>query len=421
MIIVSAPWIVPMDQPVIRDGSIAISNRRIIDVGRRSDIISKFSGIAEHRYPCVLMPGLVNVHMHLELSHLTNSPQPAPGTPFTEWISALIQRRSENVYTRDEIVDCFNGAISDQYESGVGLIGDIGNERFERLDRRLSESGRLEIVRMLELIAPNKTVCDSVTASLDELGEENCVTVHAPYSTIPELIGTVKKRCNKFDHPFSIHTAESVEEIEFIRHGSGCFRNFLESRDSWDHSFEAQPLLDGSVEYLDSLGVLDRKTILVHCVHVTDAELDLVKKRGSHICLCPGSNQFLGVGRPRLDKIIEFGILPAIGTDSPCSNSTLDIWREMGILKNWYPAVKSQNILAMASLGGARALGRDGDLGSVSVGKMANLLSVSSDELQGCKSDTELLDTLVAGNRPEKINWLSVEQLIDPSLKGKSV
>ena len=92
------------------------------------------------------------------------------------------------------------------------------------------------------------------------------------------------------------------------------------------------PGFPGTIEYFDHLGILDDKTLLVHCVHVSDNELQLIKKRGSRICLCPGSNEFLGVGLAPVEKMVDLGLLPALGTDSPASNMTIDMWREMQML-----------------------------------------------------------------------------------------
>ena len=128
MVIISAPWIVPIETPVIREGSIVVADGRIIDIGKHVDIVGKYPHFREVSHPGVLMPGLVNAHMHLELSHLHNTIEPLPGQGFTNWIDALIALRVAQVSAREEIVESFTAALQDQYNSGVVLIGDIGNE-----------------------------------------------------------------------------------------------------------------------------------------------------------------------------------------------------------------------------------------------------------------------------------------------------
>ena len=139
-----------------------------------------------------------------------------------------------------------------------------------------------------------------------------------------------------------------------------------------------KPDFQATIEYFDHLGLLDEKTLLVHCVHVTEKELQLIKERGSHICLCPGSNQFLGVGSAPVEQMLSVGLLPALGTDSPASNHAIGMWREMQILKESHPNIDCSTVLAMATIGGSKALHYEADFGSLAVGKKAQFIHVSS-------------------------------------------
>jgi cytosine/adenosine deaminase-related metal-dependent hydrolase len=406
MVIISAPWVVPIDTPVIRDGGIVVADGRIIDIGKREDIVQNYPQCPIRSYSSVLMPGLVNSHMHLELSHLQDTLTPQLNRKFTDWIDALIALRVSKECSQEQIVDAFTAALQDQHNSGVGLIGDIGNDYFEELYRPGNDL-QPKVLRMLEHLGPNVEACQLALEKLTQLDEQIPVTGHAPYSTAPELLQAIKKRCNRLDHVFSIHTCESRDEREFLQSGRGAFRGFLEKKDSWDGVFPFSVSgFTGTIEYFDHLGLLDEKTILVHCVHLSENEMILIKERGSHICLCPGSNQFLDVGLAPVEQMFALGLLPALGSDSPASNQRTDIWREMQLLVKTHPSLEHSAILAMATIGGARALRQDDDFGCLSVGKKAKFIHVSSASLERCNDGNQLIKELVSGGQPSEIAWV---------------
>ncbi len=409
MRIFSAPWVVPVGGPVIQHGSIVVADGRIVDLGQRDDIVHIYCRVPETSYSCVLMPGLVNAHMHLELSHLQQSACLLPEENFTDWIDALIERRAAEKNCPGKIVAGFRTALQDQYRWGVVLLGDIGNEYFDELHGQ-EEALQPQVVRMIEYLGPNRDACRTALANLASLDERIGATGHAPYSTAPELLVEIKKRCNRLGHVFSIHTAECADEGEFLRSGTGCFQDFLKKKRSWDGLFSIFTSgFPGTIDYFDHLGILDEKTLLVHCVHVSDQELRLIKARGSAVCLCPGSNQFLGVGTAPVEQMVALGLLPALGTDSPASNEAIDIWREMTILGTCHAGLEDATVLAMATLGGAQALGHGVDYGSLAVGKRAEFLHVSSLALQGCRDGQQLVKELVSGGRPAEISWVSTD------------
>ena len=109
MVIISAPWVVPIELSVIQNGSVVVADGRIIDIGCRDDIVPNYPQLQETTFPCVLMPGLVNAHMHLELSYLQNNAEPLPNQNFTDWVDQLIAKRMSQKYSRDEIIESFTG------------------------------------------------------------------------------------------------------------------------------------------------------------------------------------------------------------------------------------------------------------------------------------------------------------------------
>lgn len=407
MEILSAAWVIPVTTPVIGDGSVVIDNGRIVEVGSRSDILNKYHGIEERRYDSVLMPGLVNAHMHLELSHLSAIDQPPTECSFTAWISELIRLRQNEAAVRSQVISAFSRVLVDQYAAGVALVADIGNEFFPELYNHDSD-GWPEILRMIECLAPNRQALSAAKQKIADLPDHYPACVHAPYSSGSELFVFAKQRCRQLGHLFSVHTAECAAELEFLSSGTGCFRDFLEKRNSWDGTFTfAEQGFAGTIFYFDHLGILDEKTLVVHAVHVSELELKLIAERGGHICLCPGSNRFLSVGKAPVEHMLAAGILPALGTDSPSSNETIDLWREMQLLAAEHPQIAHGSILAMATLGGAQALHRAEDYGSLTPGRRSQSLHVSSPVLTRCSNSQQVLQELVTGGRPSELSWLA--------------
>ena len=405
MKIVSSRWVLPISRPVIEDGSVVVADGRIVDIGERREILSKYPGTDEFRCPGTLLPGLINAHSHLELSHLRDILAPLPHHTFTDWIAGLLARRSTDHTSREERLAAVFALLRDQHASGVVLVADTGNEYLVELGK--AAEGWPEIRRMLEYLGPDRQGDEAARLAIEGLDGLVAITGHAPYSTGPELLQYIKGRCRQFKQIFSIHTAESNAELQFLHSRTGIFRDFLEKRNRWDDTFACLgENCSGTIDYYDRLGLLDDRTLMVHCVHVSVPELQLAAERGAHICLCPGSNHFLKVGTAPVANMIEAGILPALGTDSYASNPLIDLWREMQLLAGDHPDLPPEQILAMATLGGAQALHVERDYGSIEPGRKGRLLHISSPALLQCRTATALIREVVTGGRPAETSWV---------------
>jgi len=399
-----APWVVPISSPVIRDGAVAVSNGRILAVGSSSSLRDQFKDARIQCCQGALLPGLVNAHIHLELSAYPHIPCPAPEETFCDWIRSLLQVRQEGRIEPGESNGAARQMLEQQHDAGVILLLDIGNVQPSPPSVNLSPA---HVTFLLELLGPNVKAEEQVLARIASLPDSVMATPHALYSTTPGIITALKQRADRLHHILSIHLAESADEIELLRSGQGCFRSFLEERGAWENSFP-RPGIDshGAVEYLERLGLLDAGLLCVHCVQVCEKEVQMLAARGCKVCLCPGSNRFLGVGVAPLEQMLRHNLLPALGTDSIASNEELDLWREMQILREDHPGVAPAMVLAMATLGGAAAMGREQDFGSLAPGRKAIFLNVDSPALQGVRNAEQLLDTLTGRGRPDRIRWI---------------
>ncbi len=355
------------------DGGIAVQAGIIAAAGPFREVRRSWPGAQVIEHPdCALLPGLINAHAHLELSHLSQlGRQPAPPS-FPAWIERLLAARSQAAAEEAAILQAARQALAAQQAEGVAALADISNSG---LTSQLAAEFSGSLLVFKEYLGLRT---DSAGASLrrlqQESAEQRCAG-HAPYSTHPALLRGLKARANRLGHVFPIHTAESIAEVELLRSGGGPFRDFLEKRGLWDGAFQPLGKTGGAVHYLRQHGLLDSRTLCVHCVHIDAEEIALLTESGAKVCLCPGSNRSLGVGKAPVGSLLKKGILPAIGTDSLASNPELSLWRELRLLAEEQPGVPPETLLAMATLGGAAALGLDKRLGSLETGKEAVILA----------------------------------------------
>jgi cytosine/adenosine deaminase-related metal-dependent hydrolase len=416
-----APWVVTgqishdtgTGNGVIQDGAVLVVNDRIMEVGQYKDLAIEFSsvGIKNHDRS-ILTPALINGHTHLELSHLpiedTFEEVRGHMDDITDWITDLLAKNQGFSETHHDFVskiyDCGRLALDNMFADGVAFVGDIGNHLESRM---ISKNHQVQVSFLLEIMGITRQTETTAITLLNKILTEDLpgigFTAHAPYSASPFLIQEIKNHSNMRKSVFSIHVAESAEEIEFLQTGTGSFRSFLESRGAWDNSFN--PPGTGAVHYLEQLGVLDHRTLCVHVVHIDEQEIEILANKQVNVCLCPGSNRHLGVGKAPVKQMLSAGILPAIGTDSLSSNKTLNVWREMQILREDHPGLMPQDVFAMATIGGAVAWGRDDELGSLSPGKSAFFLSIESKD--SFDSDLEVFDFLTAAGDSIQVDWVA--------------
>ncbi len=352
----TAAWVVPVSGPSIAGGAVAVNGDTIIAVGKQEQMLAQYPQATLIAHPdAILTPALVNAHIHLELSHLAAlSREPFAGS-FTGWISQLLAMRDRLGATGKAVEQAALLTARQQYETGVSLIADIGNTS---IGRDLSTSFQGILLHFKEYLGLAECTLEKNLLRLQQEPVEVRCSGHAPYSTHPRLLQQIKARATSLGHIFPVHTAEIAAEGEMLGKGRGEMVEFVRQRGFWDNTFVPDRAgHTGSIHYLDTLGLLDQHTLCVHGVHVSEAEMELITATGAKVCLCPGSNQFLRSGIAPVRQYLDHGILPALGTDSLASNPELSLWREMQILSQQQPDVDPADIFAMATLGGAEALG----------------------------------------------------------------
>ena len=344
-----------------------------------------------------ILPGLVNAHTHLELSWMRD--QVPPGDSMPVWASRLMALRRT---VGSEPAAPIRDAVRDVRAAGTSLVGDVTNTlgAFDVLaDSDLSAAVFREL---LGFSAPNPD--QSVAAAQAQLATlapnerlRTSIVPHAPYSVSPALFRAIARASG--DRPISVHLGESPDEIQFLREGTGAWRELLGQLGVWNDSWT--PPGCGPVEYLARLGLVTGRLLAVHCTQVNDDELARLARAGSTIVTCPRSNKWTGAGAPRLEAFFASGARVAIGTDSLASVEDLNLFAEMAEVRQLAPAIPASRILAAATAGGAAALGFAGELGTIESGTRADLIAV---RVPSAIDDVE--EYLVSGIEPDAIAWL---------------
>ncbi|MCK9296203.1 MAG: amidohydrolase family protein [Desulfobulbaceae bacterium] len=385
-----APVVLPISAPPISDGAILTDAGFIVEVGSYAQLRGR--GQVRDHEGAILLPALINCHAHLELSHLAvlGQRQPLQGD-MTGWIGELLAARQ---HSADDGSSAGRLALDALHEQGVALVADIGNLPGSA---KIGEGHPVAVHFFLEMLGFSQHSAANALARMQE-SQGDC-TSHAPYSNHARLLVAAKQRANSRNRIFPIHVAESRAEIDLLLDGSGPLRSFIEERGFWDGSFV--PPGCGAVTYLDRLGIIDDKTLCVHCVHVTDEEIALLAARQARVCLCPGSNRQLGVGRAPVEKMVRSGLVLGLGTDSLASNPQLSIWEEMRLLREDHPQLAPATVLAMATRGGAQCLAA-GDSGELAPGRRADIIAAHAQGITAGKAD----DFLTNAGKNLRVRWV---------------
>jgi cytosine/adenosine deaminase-related metal-dependent hydrolase len=354
-----------------------------------------------------ILPGLVNAHTHLELSWLRGRVPPA--NTFGDWIKQLFVNRGGRSERQDDttVTDAARQAAREMRESGIAAVGDISNSLSSI--EPIRASGLRGLV-FHELLGFNVTHGRSVTetrplrdaaARLGGDAVRVSVAPHAPYSVSPEMFRAIRDEVTRSSVPItSVHLGESESEVDFLRDGTGPWPGILKwvgaAREDW-----SPPGL-GPVEYLDSLGVLDPRTLVVHGVQLDERALERLAGVGCTLVTCPRSNQWVGVGVPPVQRFYASGVRVAIGTDSLASVDDLNVFAELKTMRWLAPGIPARELLESATRIGAEALGFGDELGTIDVGKRAELIAV--DLAAAAASDVE--EYLVSGIDPRQVRWV---------------
>jgi aminodeoxyfutalosine deaminase len=364
VIVLHAGWVVPVDQPPIREACVAVRDGAVQWVGPAAQAPA---GESLDLGAGVLLPGLVNAHCHLELSHLAGRLGDATG--FVDWVERLVAARGAD--SPEGVRAAAARAIEEVEATGTVAVGDVSNG-LAHLDL-LARSSLCARV-FFELIgwdpAAAARILEGAQARLRALdpgdGVEVSLAAHAPHSVSAPLLAGLADAGGIS----ALHLAESPHESRFLDGGDPEWSAFLARRGLGHVPFVAPRR--SPVRYVDGLGVLRPGLVAAHGVQVDAADAALLAARGVSVVLCPRSNRTLDVGVAPVPALRAAGVRLCVGTDSLASAPSLDLWEDVLLLHREFPELEPDWLLRAATRHGAEALGFD-DLGRIAPGATAAL------------------------------------------------
>jgi cytosine/adenosine deaminase-related metal-dependent hydrolase len=367
MILSSSKIITLLGALSINNGAVVIEHGTILAVGPADKIIEKFLGHGVIRLDnAVLMPGLINLHTHLELPPLLDVIR---ADTFPGWVLNLIKKKKE--LAAGDYCLAAKQNIKTLVRTGTTTVGEICTHQIS--PSLLRQSG-LRAVIYHEIISMNPAMpfprlssLVSRPSSLVRYG----ISPHAPHTVLEKILRELKKK--KF--PLSTHVAESKDEIRLLQGKQSGFEKLYELA-GWDLAWA--PKATSPFEYLKQLGLLGPGLLTAHAVQATDKDIHLLKRSHTPVAHCPRSNKELGVGRMPLKKFLDAGVTVGLGTDSLASAPSLSMWDEMRYALRIHrrDGVTAGDLLRLATSGGAKALGMGSEIGTLEPGKRADLIAV---------------------------------------------
>jgi aminodeoxyfutalosine deaminase len=375
--LIRAAWVAPMDGPILADGAVAFTSGRILAVGPASKLKRDFPSVPVEEFDdSIVLPGLVNAHVHLELSDCTPWPQPDNG--FARWLVGMLKRTR---ITPEEMAAKVHQAIpigaAQCLRFGVTTVGDISRQC--QLSRSLLREPPLRVVSFGEIQAMARrrylleerleiASDDSEASPTLRIG----LTPHAPYSVEPAGFQRCLETARIGKLPLATHLAESLDESLFLAEHRGPLRELWDQWLTWDD--DVPKFTGGPIRFAQSLGLLDYPTLLAHVNYCDDAELKILAAGRASVVYCPRTHAYFRHPPHRWEDFLAAGINVAIGTDSCASSPDLNLVDDLRLLHRISPQVPAYDLWQLATTRAARAIGMGSEVGCLTPGKRADLV-----------------------------------------------
>ncbi|MFL5559460.1 MAG: amidohydrolase family protein [Gemmatimonadaceae bacterium] len=376
-----ARWVLPITQPPIENGTVVEREGLITYVGSRAEAPA---GEDQDLGDAILLPGLINTHTHLELTAMRGFLEDCR---FAEWIDRLRQSRNEILDT-PLLLDSARLGIIEGLEAGITSYADTCSSGVALYAMR--ELGVRGIMYQ-EVFGPDPSQAGIAMQDLEDrigkLGAEQTdlvslgVSPHAPYTVSDPLYAAAAKFARSLRLPLAMHIAESEPEHDLVTKGTGDFA------DRWTRrGIPATRRARSPIALLEKHDALGSDALLIHCVRVDDADIATIARHDCSVAHCPASNAKFGHGIAPLLPLVDAGVRVGIGSDSVASNNRMDILDEARLAVLIHRAATTRHdtfgahqALELATIGGARALRIDSRVGSLEVGKDADLAAFRVD------------------------------------------
>jgi cytosine/adenosine deaminase-related metal-dependent hydrolase len=382
-----ARWVLPISSAAIADGAVAVDDDQISSVGSSAVLIKQFPHATIRELGnSAIIPGLINAHSHLELTAMRGYLENEE-TDFFAWLRKLTIARLERMTADDLYVSAAWGAC-EAARAGITCVADASDAAAESM-HALCDAGLRGIV-FQESFGPDPRLArenfEKLRTKVARLHEQETALVkcgvspHAPYTVCALQLELISRFALDEGLPLMMHAAETTMEVSLLREGRGPFAEGFRSRGIDWRAPEVS-----AIQYLKDHGVLETQPLLAHCINVDEVDIETMKQTDTRVAHCPKSNAKLGHGVAPFAKFLETDIAVGFGSDSVASNNTCDLLEEARfavLLARSQPTgglqsrLSADQILRTASIGGARALGLQGQIGELREGLQADFAVV---------------------------------------------
>lgn len=363
---------------------------------------AKIIEIPEHS---LVMPGLINPHVHLEFSG--NKDTLKYGS-FLEWLYSVIEHRDDLIQNCDE--NCMKKACDDMLANGITTFGAVSSYA---MDLEVAAKAKQKVVFFNEVIGSQATMADTLyddflarlesSQTVQREGFIPAIAIHSPYSVHPALIKRALEHAKSHNILTSAHYMESPAEKEWLESNSGDFQPFFKD------FLKQEYAVNTSKEFLELFK--EKPTLMTHVVQADDDELKQLSRDGHTVIHCPISNRLLGNGTIDLEKLEKHDVPWVIGTDGLSSNYGLDLIEEMKIALFMHSSADllglAQKLIVNSTRESAKALQLN--TGEIAVGREADLLVI---DLESTPNEQLALHLLLHGYNIKEvyINGKSVKK-----------
>lgn len=373
-LIIKGKYVLPMDRnlSVIKDGMVIASENKILDIGKQSELenLYKADEIIDVGNS-IIMPGLINTHTHAAMSYFRGL---ADDLPLNKWLEKHIWPAEAKFVKPDFIKKASELACLEMIKSGITCFNDMYffQEETAKVVQKIGMRAILgEVILNFQTPScqtPGETI-NKILKLIDKFRENEFVDIafapHSIYACDEKVLNRVKELAEENNIAVHIHISETKKEVE------DCEKEHNKS----------------PVAYLDKIGFLSDRVIAAHSVWLNENDLEIYKNRGVKVSHCPISNMKLASGIAPLVEMLGHGIAVGLGTDGVASNNALDLFSEMRICALLHKVNKlnpmvmnARKVVKMATVDGAKALGLNNKIGSLEVGKSADIITINLDK-----------------------------------------
>ena len=403
--------VVPVRRPPLDDGAVFVSGGRLADVGRWPDLASRHAGspvidLGE----VILLPGLINAHCHLDYTGMAAGIPPQKS--FSDWIKAILAHKAAWSYT-DFAASWVSGARM-LLRNGVTIVVDI--EAVPELLPEVWAATPLRVISALEMTGirsgkePAHILAEALAAFPDPPDDRKqaALSPHSLYATRRELLTLANAATAERHWLLTMHVAESQEEFDMFVHRRGPLHDWLAGQRDLSDCNGATP-----VQCLERLGLLTSRLLAVHVNCLGEGDAARLAQAGAHVVHCPRSHDYFHHPAFPLAELTAAGVNICLGTDSLASvrgtNRSaieLNLFRDMQVMSAAFRTLAPEQIVRMATINGARAIGRTGDSGELSPGAAADLIAIP---WHGPRQ--EIFEAILRNDKPVAASFIAGEQV----------